>query len=102
MNTAVYVINRTGRSSVKGKTPYKLWLNKRIDLNSFKVFGSKVHVHIPKEKRRKWDPKSKEGIFVGYEDNTKGYRVYFPSTGKVEIARNIVLYEKQLLNTCHV
>jgi hypothetical protein len=27
-NTAVFIINRTGTSSVENKTPFELWLNK--------------------------------------------------------------------------
>jgi hypothetical protein len=38
-----------------------------------KIFGCKASVHLPKENREKWDTKSKEHIFVGYCEETKGY-----------------------------
>ena len=34
--------------------------------------------HIPKEKRSKWDKKSKKHILVGFSENVKDYRIYDP------------------------
>ncbi|XP_055522420.1 zinc finger protein 208-like [Wyeomyia smithii] len=31
---------------------------------------------VPKQKRRKWDPKSHECILMGFDEETKGYRLY--------------------------
>lgn len=90
VNTAVFVLNRTGTSPTEGKTPYELWYGKSFDIKWLQVFGSKVYVHVPKCKRRKWDNKSKPGIFVGYSDTTKGYRIYIPCDRKVEISCNVI------------
>ena len=46
-------------------------------------------VHIPKQKRRKWDPKANECRMVGFDEDTKGYRVYDPLTRKVFRSRDI-------------
>lgn len=92
-NTAVYLLNRTGTSSVKGITPYELWFSKEPEINHLKVFGSKVFSHIPKEKRQKWDRKAEEGIFVGYCDNTKGFRIWHPEANKVIISRDVTFNE---------
>ena len=35
-------------------------------LGHLKVFGCDVYFHVPKQKRRKLDPKAKRGVFVGY------------------------------------
>ncbi|PZC70387.1 hypothetical protein B5X24_HaOG216856, partial [Helicoverpa armigera] len=94
INTAAYVINRTGKSSVDGKTPYELWSNKTFDINNLKVFGTPVYVHIPKEKRRKWDPKGEKGILVSYGETTKGYRVFFPHMNTVETKRDIIFVKE--------
>lgn len=37
-------------------------------------------IHIPKQKRQKWDSKSEELIFVGYNENSKTYRCIHPVT----------------------
>lgn len=93
VNTAVYVLNRSGTSSVKGKTPYELWFNKKPVVKYFRVFGADAYTHVPKEKRQKWDKKSKKGSFVGYCDNTKGYRVYCSDEDKVLVSRDIIFDE---------
>lgn len=91
-NTAVYIINRTGTSSVKGSTPYELWTGKAFDPRSLKFkFGEQVWVHVPKEKRRKLDPKSEKGIFVGFGETTKGFRVYFSGSNTVTLHRDLIV-----------
>jgi hypothetical protein len=88
--TAVYVLNLSGTSSVKGKTPFELWFKDTPDLKRLHPFGSEIYVLVPKQHRRKWDVKSKKGIFVGYGEQIKGYRVYFPAERKIEISRNVI------------
>lgn len=90
VNTAVFVINRTGKSKIEGKTPFEVLYNKEFDITNLHVFGDVAYTHIPKEKRKKWDAKSQKGIFVGYEFHTKGYRVWNPNTKDVGIHRDIV------------
>jgi len=55
----------------------------------FKTFGCRVVAHV-KEKRLKLDAKSREGIFVGYNENIKDYKVYFQQDSKIEILSDII------------
>jgi len=48
-----------------------------------RVFGCDAYVHVPKEKRTKFDSKSKKFIFIGYKDGLKGYKLWNPETRKV-------------------
>jgi len=52
---------------------------------------------LPKEKRRKWDMKSKKYIFLGYCDGSKGYRLIETGTKKivnnVNCCRDVVFFE---------
>lgn len=89
-NTAIFSINRAGKSPQKDQTPFQAWYKKNCNVEVFKEFGSKVSVHIPKQKRRKLDAKNEIGIFVGYSEEVKGYRVYFPNKNKVQIHRDVV------------
>jgi transposase InsO family protein len=95
VNTVVYTLNRTGNSGQEGNTPYELWFNKTPNINHLKIFGSEVYVHIPKEKRRKWDQKGRKGIFVGYSEETKGYRIYFDGR-EVSLSRDVIFREEIL------
>lgn len=75
VNTAVYLKNRSSTKTVKETTPEKAWTGKKVDLSHLRVFGSRTFVHISKQKRTKWDLKSKEMIFVGYHEDSKAYRL---------------------------
>ncbi|GBP63506.1 hypothetical protein EVAR_49561_1 [Eumeta japonica] len=43
-------------------TPYEVWTGNKPNLSHVRIFGSKVMMHIPKEKRLKWDEKARELI----------------------------------------
>lgn len=99
VNTAVYVINRCPAKGLNGKTPEEIWTGKFPDLSHMKVFGCKAMVHVPKQTRKKWDAKSRELIFVGYGQETKGYRLIHPETKKLITSRDAVFFETQVIDT---
>ena len=88
-SSAAFVINRTGCSSVKGKTPFELWCGEMFPLDRLQVFGRTVYCHVPAQQRRKLDPKGYRGVFVGYSETQKGYRV-LTGSNKVETVRDLV------------
>jgi hypothetical protein len=94
-NTAVYVLNHTGPTPEKDKTPYELWHGKSENFNikRLRIFGTKCYVHEPKQRRQKWDKKSVKGLFVGYEAHD-GYRIFIPSKNKVERSCNVIFCEE--------
>ncbi|KAL0741957.1 hypothetical protein Bca4012_083470 [Brassica carinata] len=94
VHTAAYVQNRTTTRALKNITPLEAWNGTNPSVNHMKVFGSICYVHIPDEKRRKWDEKSKKAIFVGYSSQTKGYRVYMLERKKIEISRDVIFEER--------
>lgn len=96
MNTAVYVINRTGPTKQSGKTPYELWHGKVANVDNLRIFGTECFVHVPNEKRKKLDKKAVKGYLVGYIENCKGYRVYVPSAGDVILSRDVVFKTEKL------
>ncbi|XP_025832928.1 uncharacterized protein LOC112905201, partial [Agrilus planipennis] len=53
-------------------------------------FGTEVYVHIPKERRRKWDQKGEKGLMLGYKEDVKGYRIYFSQRNTVATKKDIV------------
>ena len=52
-----------------------------------------MYIHIPKEKRTKLDPSGKKGIFVGYSESSKAYRIYFPGYKKIDISKDATFDE---------
>jgi hypothetical protein len=49
---------------------------------------------VPKEKRTKMEPSGKKGIFVGYNETSKAYRIYIPGTRLVEVSRDVTFHEE--------
>lgn len=87
-HSAVYILNRTGTSTLKDVTPYELWYGKKAQFEHFRIFGSEVYVHIPKQNRRKLDAKAKKCLFIGYDDNKKGFRV-IDESNSISVARDV-------------
>ena len=58
-----------------------------------------MYIHIPKEKRTKLDPSGNKGIFVGYSESLKAYRIYFPGFKKIDISKDVTSVTKTQLTT---
>jgi transposase InsO family protein len=90
--TANYVRNRTV-SSVHGKTPFELSTGSKPGVDHLRVFGCKAFSHVPAQKRQKLDPVAEEGVFLGYEPGTKGYRILRAKDGKVFVSKDVTFKE---------
>ena len=73
--TTVYVKNYTPHKVLKSKTPKEVFSGKKLEVSHLRIFGYPVYIHIPKEKRTKLDHSGKKGIFLGYSESLKGYRI---------------------------
>lgn len=93
INTAAYVKNHTISRVLDYKSPLEIWNGKVPDVRHFKVFGSMAMVMIPAEKRKAFDAKSMEMVFVGYSDDQKGYRLMDRKSNKVIVSRDVVFFE---------
>ena len=80
------------------KTPEEKFTDKKPDVSHFKIFGSPVYFHVPKEKRNKLGASGKKGIFVGYGENTKGYRIYVAGQREVIISHDVTFDEDMALS----
>ena len=52
-----------------------------------------MYIHVPKEKRTKLDPSGRKGIFLGYSESSKDYRIYFLGFKKIDIRRDVTFDE---------
>lgn len=93
--TATYLRNRSPTKAVAGMTPYEAWTGQKPHVGGLRVFGCQAFVHVPKDERKKLDPKSKKCIFLGYGANTKGYRLYDPVKGKICHSRDVIFNENK-------
>ncbi|KAL0410575.1 UNVERIFIED_CONTAM: Retrovirus-related Pol polyprotein from transposon TNT 1-94 [Sesamum latifolium] len=94
ISCVVYLMNRSYTKSVHKKTPQEAWSGYKPVVTHLRVFGSIAYTHIPHQKRTKLDDKSARYVFIGYDQNSKGYKLYNPSNGKIEISRDVDLMKK--------
>jgi hypothetical protein len=87
--TVVYVQNRSPHRILKNVTHEEAFLGKKPSVERLRIFGCHVYIHVPKDKRKKLEPSGKRGIFIGYSESSKAYRVYVPGQQKIEIGRDV-------------
>jgi hypothetical protein len=93
INTACYSINRLYLHQILKKTSYELLTGKKHNVSYFRVFGSKCFILIKRGRKSKFAPKAVEDFLLGYDSNTRAYRVFNKSTGLVEVSCDIVFDE---------
>ena len=70
-------------------TSHEAWYGRKPEVANLRVFGSLCYVHVPEEKRTKLDERAELGIFIGYCNVVKAYRVYNLKSKKVQISRDV-------------
>jgi len=98
IQTANHCKNISPTVAVPGMTPYEKWSGEKPNLEYLRVFGCRAFVHIPTQKRSKWDVKAKELMFVGYCQDRKGYRLINPATHEITNARDVKFLENEMYN----
>ncbi|WJX83409.1 hypothetical protein P8452_66072 [Trifolium repens] len=91
MNTTCSVHNRVTLRAGTSTTLYEIWKGRKPNVKYFHVFGSKCYILADREQRRKLDPKSDEGIFLGYSTNSRAYRVFNNRTRTMMESINVVI-----------
>jgi len=103
IKTAVYIKNRvTSRALPVGKTPFELWTGNKPNLGNMRMFGSTCWVVLHKSHiDGKIGDKAAKGIFLGYTDGSKAYKVILDD-GRVVKARSVVFAETNVSEVAEV
>ncbi|GJX43682.1 retrovirus-related pol polyprotein from transposon TNT 1-94, partial [Tanacetum coccineum] len=91
--TSTYILNRILIRAILGKTPYELLRGRKPTLDYFRVFGSNCFILNTKDYLTKFVPKSHEGVFLGYSQNSKAYIILNKHIRKVEESLNVTFDE---------
>ena len=75
-------------------TPEEAFSRKKPNVEHLRIFGCPIYIHIPEDKRKKLEPSGKKGIFVGYNESSKTYKIYIPEQHKVQVSREVTFNEK--------
>ena len=96
VTTAAYLINRSPSSALNFRTPQEVWSGKPPDLSNLRIFGSPAYAHI---NQGKLEPRAIKGIFIGYPEGVKGYRIWCidGKPSRIIVSRDVVFDEGSLL-----
>ena len=98
--TVVYVQNISPHKILGNMTPKEAFTGKKPDLSNLRIFGCPVYIHVPNDKRTKWEPSGKNDTFVGYSETSKGYRIYISGQRKIEVSRDVTFDEDTAFRKC--
>lgn len=93
MKTATYVINRIPQPSLVYLSPFEKLKRLKPNVSHLRVFGCLCYVFIPNHLRSKMDKKAVRCIFVGYDQERKGWKCCDPTYGRCYVSRNVVFDE---------
>jgi len=88
MKHVEWVKEKSPHNALDGKTPYKMKHDKKPYLACIHEFSAAAYVKDLKA--RKLDEHAQLGQFVGYNLESKGYRIYWPLKWSVSVKRNVV------------
>ncbi|XP_046857879.1 uncharacterized protein LOC124451302 [Xenia sp. Carnegie-2017] len=88
---SAYIRNRCFNSRLN-KTPFEAFTGSKPDLSKMHVFDCVCYGYS--QNSEKLDPRSKQGIFVGYDKNSPAYLVYYPDINKVERVRCVKFFRE--------
>nr|KAJ0198111.1 hypothetical protein LSAT_V11C700366270 [Lactuca sativa] len=94
--TAAYIINRLPSKVIKNKTPYEIVWNQKPQYDHMQVLGCLAYYRNTDTKGEKFENKGKPGVFLGYPQGTKGYKIYDIESRKIIISREVLFHESTL------
>ena len=96
INTIVYLINRGLSTPLGYDILEEAWTGKNVSYSFLKTFSCEAFSHIDFENRTKVEAKSKKYVFVGYDINEFGYRLWNFENHKILRSKDVILNEKVL------
>ena len=92
VNTSIYILNRTRKTNIEGKSPHELWFGKKPRISHLRIIGSECFAHVPSQRRKKMDKKAIKGYLVGY-DTEERYRIFVKQNNRISLLLNIKFNE---------
>ena len=90
VHTIVYILSRSPTKSVRNRTPYEAWSGRKPEVSHLKVFGCPAYSLNKAPNKDKFDHKGEKLLFVGYNDESKGYKLLNPINNKLIVARDVI------------
>jgi hypothetical protein len=90
--TAVHILNQSPTKALGNVTPYEAWHGRAPAVCHLKVFGCVAYTRCLSQ-LRKLDDRGEAGVFIGYAEGAKAYRVFDPVSQRVRVSRDVVFDE---------
>jgi hypothetical protein len=88
-NIVVYLQNQSPHRVLGDKTLEEDFSGKKPDVGNFRIFGFLTFSHVPSKKWTKLEPVAEKGIFFGYSETSKSYRIYIRSLRKIVVWKDV-------------
>ena len=92
----MYLLNRSPTKANSGHTPEEIFSQKVPNLRHLRAIGCLTFVHVPDRYRNKLQQRAEKGALVGYDDSTKGYRVYLSHKRTVTVTHDVAFDESRI------
>ena len=98
-SATLHIYNRSPTCTLKWCTPFEIWYSGKVpDVSHLCIFRCKGYMHVPTDKCHKLDVKAIEVVFVGYEADAKGYRLWDKRTHSQRLSRDVTFNESSFPN----
>ncbi|XP_016165069.1 uncharacterized protein LOC107607655 [Arachis ipaensis] len=91
--TVAHLINRLPTLMLQAKSPFEVIFHQQPDYQSLKIFGCGCYPYLRPYNKRKMDYGSELCIFLGYDNQHKGYKCLSKSR-KLYLAQHVIFEEK--------
>jgi hypothetical protein len=95
INYATWLKNRLPSRAIPGHTPHELIHGCKPNLAQAHEFGAKIYVHL--QDAGKLEARAEEAVYVGVDDQSKGYRIYWPGKRRVSVERNVTFVPRTVI-----
>ena len=92
--TACHLHNRIPSRKLK-ISPYELWKKRKPNVSYLRVWGCLAFYRVPDPKRMKLGLRASKGIFVGYAENSKAYRILDSHSNVIIESRDVEFIENK-------
>ena len=89
---AIFLINCIPSLIISYKTPFELLYKTHPDFSMIKVFGCLCYASTHNQ-THKFQPHSRKGAFLGFQNGSKGYVVLDINTREIFISKNVIFHE---------
>ena len=100
LRTTIHIINMSPSRHLGLQIPQQLWTGSKPNYAKLRIFRCEAYALIPKDDRRKLEPRSRNCVFLGYgPDGEIGYQLWEPEHKQIIRSSDVVFNESAMHKT---